>query len=154
MKVTVNNAEEASKLLNVPIEWVKLCQSREDVPGCNANRTINTTKLKIYINEHIEDLKEESMDSLRYWKTINSKKDAELKDLKKKQFQKNLIEPKDVKQLLVSLGTTISGKLNSWTEELPPKLVGKPVDEIKIVLDQAIIDILKVLKNKETSYGQ
>ena len=55
--------------------------------------------------------------------------------------------------MLVALSTTISAIANGYMNELPPKLAGKNEADIKLILDKAITDMLKSIKDKETKYS-
>jgi hypothetical protein len=152
VKVTEKNPQAASVAMGVPLDIIKICINR-GADGCNANGSINTVKLKKYIEENKVSLEQEASDSIGYWKKENAKEDNAIKKLQRKTLQRNTIQPEEVAQLLVSIGTVQSAIINGLRLSLTDKVLGKSRAETQVIIDAELTAFLKVIKDKETKYG-
>jgi len=126
---------------------VKLAKKRNTV-GFNNNQSVNWKLLRPAFEEMYNDLVEISTDDIAYWKKEIAKKDVSLKELQIRKLEKDMLEPEEVKNLIVELATKQSVVLKRVFLELPPKLAGKSEQEIKLTLDKSLEDIFTVLQGK------
>ena len=132
----------------IPINILKLCK-HQNAPGFNANQTIN---LDIFLpwyninkdavqitssNETLEDLKKEL-----------ARRDMQLKDLKIKKLDEDLITTEELKELLIMIATSQSVILKRIMGELPPKVAGKKEEECKLEVTKCINEVFAALQDK------
>lgn len=135
----------------IPRKLLKLAKGKA-CAGFLANGSIQWVKAKPAFEAMLPELLDQSSDDIGYWKKEIAKKDVALKELQIKKLEQNLIEPDEVKQLLVELATKQSVLLKRVFGELPPKLAGKSEVECKVILDEALKDIFSVLADKITKW--
>lgn len=148
MKVTENNIYAASEAMGETTEMLRLCQ-RKGADGCNANGSINTKRLRAWIDAHKLELESELPDSLEYHKKVSIVKKNHLLELERKEKERTLIDPDEVKQLLTVIATSQSAVLKRLMGELPSKCAGKSEPEIRTVIDKAINEFFKVIQGKQ-----
>ena len=73
-------------------------------------------------------------------------------DLEIKEKQRNLIEPSEVKQLLLTIATAQSAILKKALVDIPIKGAGKGEAELKTLVEQCINEYFKIILNKATEY--
>ena len=151
MKLTENNIHAASEAMGETTEMLRLCQ-RKGADGCNANGTINTRKLRKWIDEHKQELEAELPDSLEYHKKVSVVKKNHLLELERKEKERTLIEPDEVKNILTVIATSQSVALKRLMGELPPKLAGQNEAYCKVIIDKAINDFFQLIQSKAIEY--
>ena len=142
-----SSVTQLSKITGIPKKLLTSAK-RKDCVGFNANGTINWNKAKPAFEAMLDTLEAEARDDIGYWNKENKKKDVALKELQIKKLERNLIEPEEVKQLLIELATKQSVVIKRVFGELPPKCAGKSETDIKIILDEGMQTIFEILKNK------
>jgi hypothetical protein len=125
-----------------------LAAKKKNCTGFYANGTVNYKTAKDAIVKMLDALDEATKDDIAFWSKENKKKDVILKDLQIKKLESEMIEPSEVKALLVELATKQSVVIKRIFTELPPKCAGKSEVDIKIILDEAQKEIFGVLKDK------
>jgi hypothetical protein len=118
-----------------------------DAPGCATNAKIDWAKLKPWFEDHYEELTSSVQLESADLKAELQKRDIRLKDLQIRKLERNLLEPDEVKLLLVELATKLSVILKTVFAELPPRLTGQAEPAIKLALDKAQQDIFTVLQS-------
>ena len=146
-KVTVNNPKAASVVTGIPFSIIKLCQAR-NADGCNANGTINTEKLQAYYELHKEELIAMDSESKEQLQKEKLRTEIERNRLDIKARERELIEPEDVKALLVEIRTAEDVILKRIMSELPPRGAGKTEGELKLEVDKCINEYFKVIDEK------
>lgn len=121
---------------------------KKNCRGNYANGTINWKTAKEAFEKMLDELEAAATDDIAFWKKENAKKDVALKELQIKKLEKNMIEPSEVKELMVEIATKQSVVLKRVFAELPPKCAGKSEIECKLILDEALETIFTVLKDK------
>lgn len=147
MRVTENNIYAASEAMGETTEMLRLCQ-RKGADGCNANGSINTKKLRAWIDANRQALESELPDSLEYHKKVSVVKKNHLLELERKEKERTLLDPDEVKQLLTVIATSQSAVLKRLMAEVPPKCAGKTEPEIKVITDKVINEFFKVIQGK------
>lgn len=122
---------------------------KRNFKGFTSNQRVNWNLLKPELEERYKELEEALPDDIATYKKEIAKREVKLKDLQIRKLEKNLIEPSEVKALLVELATKQSVVLKQVFSELPPKITGKPEPEVKLILDKALQDIFKVLQESD-----
>jgi len=139
--------EVACKELGISKSIFKICRDK-NASGINTNRTVNLVKFKLWWNDHRDEIEEEYPETYEALKVEDKKRDIQIKDLKVKQMERELIEPEEVNSLMVEISTLISVILNRMKNELAPKCAGKSEPECQIEIDYALADVFKVLRGK------
>lgn len=147
MRVTERNLYAASQAMGETLELLRLCVNKS-ADGINANGTVNTAKLRKWIDAHRSELDAELPDTYDYHRKAEKVKNNHLLDLKIKEKERNLIEPDEVKSLLTVIATTQSNVLKRVMNELPIKCAGKSEAEIRIEVNRAINDVFAVLQKR------
>ena len=125
---------------------------KNGLDGFTLNSRVNWTTLKPLFEAAYDSLIDTEKDDILFWNKENKKKDAALKDLQIKKMEKNLVEPDDVRQLMVEIATKQSVVIKKVFNELPPKIAGKSEIDCKVLLDAAQQDIFNVLQNRIDTY--
>jgi len=144
---TYASATSLSKATGIPKKLL-LIASKQNCEGFESNNRINWSKARAPFEVMLDNLEAKADDDLSFWTKENKKKDVALKELQIKKLEKNLIEPEEVRQLMVELATKQSVVLKRIFGELPPKVAGKGEADCKIILDEALKNIFTVLQNK------
>jgi hypothetical protein len=147
MRVTTRNIYGASQAMGETLELLKLCE-RKNADGINANGTVNTAKLRKWIDAHKAELEAELPDTYDYHRKAGQIKKNHLMDLQAKEKERNLIEPEEVKSLLTVIATTQSNVLKRIMNDLPIKCAGKSEADIRVEVNKAINDVFAVLQKK------
>lgn len=147
MKATVKNIFVAGETMGETTELLRLCQ-KKNADGCNANGTINTARLRKYIDANRLALETELPDTYDFHRKAGKIKDNHLKDLEIKKMEQNLIEPDEVKSLLTQVATAQSVALKRIMNDLPIKCAGKSEAEIRVEVNKAINDVFMLLQQK------
>jgi hypothetical protein len=142
-----NNLSMLSDATGIPRKMLKLAK-KKDIRGFFTNGSINWTVLKPELERVYDTLVATEIDDIAYWKKEIAKRDVELKDLQIDQIKNDTIEPDDVRRLFVEISTQQSIVLNKVFKELPPKLAGAGETEIKVILDDELQTIYKVIKER------
>jgi hypothetical protein len=151
---TYTSISAVSAATGIPKVILKMAK-KQNVDGFNTNSTISLSRLKAALPKFIETLEGKDVDDLEdisYWKKEIAKNDAKLKELQIQKLEKDLIEPDDVRRLLIDIATVQSVVLNSSFAELPPKISGKSEADCKIILDETLKKIYGILADKISSY--
>lgn len=151
MKNTVRNIKQAETVTGIPAKHISTCIVL-NADGINANGTINCEKLKGWYEQNKEkvlsQLGNDDELSITEINRLIKLKDLRLKELAIKEKEKNLIEPEEVKQLLVSIATAQSAVLKRIKSELPPRVAGKSEPDCKIEVDKAIDEVFSIFTGK------
>lgn len=121
---------------------------KKNCAGFYTNNTVHWKTAKPALEAMLPSIEACESDDIGFWKKEIAKKDAALKDLQIKKLEQNLIEPDEVRQLMVELATKQSVVLKRVFSELPPKLAGKSEIECKVILDETLKTIFEVLSDK------
>ena len=140
---------ELSERTGLPERIIRLCK-KLGADGFNANSTVNVPKFNDWYNANKDTHPQLSGEevTLEDLKLQDKEMDIRLKKLKEKQLEKELIEPAEVKALLVELATAQSALLKKVFDELPPRLTGLDEPSIKVILDKALQEIFDLMKNR------
>lgn len=144
---TYSSVTALSKATGIPKKLLANAKKKNCV-GFNANNTVNWEKAKTAFEAMLDSIELEARDDIGFWNKENKKKDVALKELQIKKLERNLIEPEEVKEILIELATKQSVVIKRVFSELPPKLAGKNEAEIKVILDEGMQTIFNVLKDK------
>ena len=117
--------------------------------GFYSNATVAWNRLKPVLEARYEELLHDNPSDMQSLKEELARKDIRIKELTIRKLERNLLEPEDVKKLLVELATKQSVTLKKELLELPPKLAGKSEVEIKVAIDEALKRIFQVLQQAE-----
>lgn len=147
MKSTERNIYAASQAMGETTELLRICINK-GADGINANGTINTAKLRKWIDDHRQELEAELPDTYEYHRKAGKVKDNHLKDLDIKERERSIIEPDEVKSLLTVIATTQSNVLKRLMNDLPIKCAGKSEGDIRIEVNKAINEVFTVLQKK------
>jgi len=149
---TYNSVSALSSTLGIDKKVIALAK-KKNLPGFRSNNTVNWGELKKPFEDSIDELLEALPDDIGTYKKEIAKRDVKIRDLQIKKLEKNLIEPEQVKELLIEIATKQSVTLKKVFAELPPKLTGLSEPEIKVIMDKALEEIFDVLKNKIDEQG-
>jgi hypothetical protein len=119
-------------------------------PGFHANGSVCWKKLRPEFEARCAELQEELKNDPIGLKAELQKRDIRIKDLTIRRMEGNLLDPNDVKQLLVELATATSAVIKKELGELPPRVAGTSEVTAKIEIDRAQAAIFKILKSGET----
>lgn len=134
-----------SKATGLELKMLKLAK-KANLTGFRVNGTVSWVELKPVLESEWDNLVVDSIEDIAHWKRELVKQDVSLRQLQVKKLEKNLIEPDEMRQYMVELGTKLSVVIKSSLNELPPKLVGKSEPDIKILIDKCMEDIFNILK--------
>jgi hypothetical protein len=136
-----------SKATGIPKQILSKAKN-DNLAGFNANATVNLALARPALIEHYDDLAQATSKDKEYWAIENKKKDVELKELQIKKLAANMLDPAEVKSLLIDIATRQSAVIKRVFNELAPKISGKGEQECKVELDEAMTELFKVLKDK------
>ena len=115
----------------------------------NANQTVNWKLLKPELEKRYDELITQKLpEDISTIKIELAKRDLKLKDLQIRKLERNLLEPDDVKQLLVELATKNSIIIKTILDELPPRLAGKAEPDIKLAINEVLQKIFTSLQSE------
>lgn len=143
---TYTSISALSIAAGIPKKILALAKKR----GCSGfytNSTVNWKVAKEPFESMLNELEEVGADDIAYWKKEIAKKDVVLKQLQIKKLEQNLIEPEEVKQLLIELATKQSVEIKKIFGELPPKCAGKNEIDIGIVCKKYEEQLFQVLQS-------
>ena len=125
----------------------------ENMAGFQTNSNVNLKLLrepleKVYTQYMAELENKAPSQDIKHYKTEIAKRDVTLRDLQIKKLERNMLEPEDVKKMLIELATLQSITINNIMNELPPRLVGLAEGDIRLIIEQSTALIYKVIKEK------
>lgn len=81
-------------------------------------------------------------------------RDLRIRDLKIRKMEGNMLDPREVKKLLVELATATSAVIKKELGELPPRIAGKAEIDCKVEIDKSTQAIFKILKHGQILLGR
>jgi hypothetical protein len=150
---TYTSISSLSSATSIPKPVLRACK-RLNAPGFGLNATVNWEKLKPWFELHYEELTSPVQSDLATLKTDLLRLDAQYKKLQIRKLEKNLLEPEDVKLLLVELATKQSVLIKTIFNELPPRLAGKAEPDIRLALDKALQEIFAVFQKADSDVNK
>ena len=149
---TVMSLKALAVKTGIDIKIIRKCKHL-NADGFNTNNSVNVDRFLAWYeaNKDKIDAIPSSGTTLDELKIQDKQMDIRLKKLKERELEKTLIEPQEVKALLVELATKQSIVLKKIFNELKPKLSGKSESDITIILDENLQIIFNVLQEKINS---
>ena len=142
------SAKNLSATSGIPLKLIKLAKAK-GLPGFKGSSQIKWEQLKPEFEKALPKLLDEQTEDISFYKTELAKKDVRLKELQIRKLERNLLEPAEVKLLLVELATNISVSIKKELNELPPRIAGKTEPDCKLEIDKTMQNIFNVLQSAE-----
>ena len=130
----------------IDIRILKLAK-RRGFPGFQSGNKIMWEVLGPMIEKHKEELEQSLKGDKLGLSDELKKRDLRIKDLKIRKLEGLMLDPMDVKKLLVELATTISIVIKKEAYELVPRIVGLPQPGVLVEVNKMLMEIFKVLKS-------
>jgi hypothetical protein len=150
---TYTSISSLSSATGIPKPLLK-ASKRLNAPGFGINATVNWSKLKNWFELHYTELTSPVLSDVSTLKNELLRQDIQYKKLQVRKLERNLLEPEDVKALLVELATKQSVIIKAIFNELPIRLAGKSEPDIKIALEQAQKEIFSVFMKADSDVNK
>lgn len=137
---TYTSIAALSNASGIPRPLLKLAK-KQNYAGFQLNQSVNFRLLKPDLENNIDDLIMMDSDDIQHYKKEIAKREVKLKDLQIKKLEKGMLDPEDVKGMLIELATKQSVVIKKIFSELPPRISGKSEQECKVILDKYLKDI-------------
>jgi hypothetical protein len=138
-----------AKQTGIPLNLIRMAK-KLGFPGWRANQNVSWRELKPTFEARYDELISALDTDIIGLKEQLMQRDLRLKDLEITKKEKDMLDPEDVKRLLISLATTTSVVVRKELGELPPRLLGLDEPSIKVELEKALQAIFKALKAAST----
>lgn len=139
----------------IPLNYIKYCK-KNNYSGFGGNSTVDWRVLKPLFEKNYDKIHDvlSSGDDMGELKKELAKKDIQIKELQIKKMEKNMLEPSDVRELLIEIATHQSVVINSVLDELPPKIAGKSEQDIVVYINKSKETIYDVLKGRLSNWDK
>jgi hypothetical protein len=141
---------QCAEATGIPVDVLKYATRHpdavNDLNGAKYSHRIKWQLLKPWLEDHEQEIEEITQEDYEKWRTLKTKAQAELAQIELEEKRGRIVEKQRVHDLLKSISAAQCSLFNSkFRQELPPKLLGKDVPTMQVLIDDALSEVFAIL---------